>query len=271
MIRGLYTAASGMMAMQDKQNIYTNNLANVNTIGYKSDQEVTRAFPEKLIQAINYGTGDVNSIGRMFQGVFVEESIPIFTQGTIVDSEINTNMAINDSQMAIDENTGQKPSLFFAVTNNSGNKLYTRSGLFVEDAAGQLVTPEGYLVLDDGGTPINIDGREFTVSSSGNITFAGDNSDSVQMQLTKVNNSNKMVKIGNQVFTISDESIIDNEFDVESERFQILQGKVESSNVDIDKTVVRMNTALNLYQANQQLLQTIDRTLDKAVNDVGKV
>lgn len=271
MIRGLYTAASGMMTMQDKQDIYTNNLANVNTVGYKSDQDVTRAFPEMLMQVVNYGTGSKETIGKMFQGAFVEESIPIFKQGTILDSEIKTNMAINDSQIPINEETGQRPNIFFTVSDGSGNKLYTRSGLFVEDAAGQLVTSEGYLVLDDGDSPINIDGREFTVSENGTIIFSGSDSDSIQMQLTKVNNSYKMIKEGNQLFSIADDSIIDTEFDVNTEKYQILQGKIESSNVDINKTVVKMNTALNLYQANQQVLQTIDRTLDKAVNDVGKV
>ncbi len=271
MIRGLYTAAAGMRAMQDKQDILSNNLANVNTVGYKADQSVARSFPEVFMQLVQFGSGETKSIGTMHQSVFLEESIPMFTQGILSDSNVDTHMAIVDENMEINEETDQKPSLFFTVRDKEGNQFYTRSGLFFEDAAGQLVTPEGYIVLDDIGFPIEIDGREFTVDEKGMINFPEDRYDWVQLQLTKVDDPFKMIKVGEQLYTVEDENIIDTEFEFGQGNYKILQGKLEGSNVDLNQTVVDMNTALNMYEANQQVVKTIDRTLDLAVNQVGKV
>lgn len=271
MIRGLYTAASGMMSLQDKQNILNNNLANVNTIGYKADQGISRSFPEVFMQLVQFGDGTKKQIGTMNQAVFLEESVPIFTQGNIINSNVNTHMAIVDENMEVNQETGQKPSLFFTVKDQNDNIFYTRSGLFFEDAAGQLVTPEGYLVLDDTGFPIELEGDEFNVDESGRISFSDDPSDWTQIQITKVNDPYKMVKIGDQLYSIEDENIIDAEFELGQGNYKVLQGKLEGSNVDINQTVIDMNTALSMYEANQQVVKTIDRTLDLAVNQIGRV
>ncbi len=272
MIRGLYTAAAGMRTQQDKQDILTNNLANVNTVGYKADQAIARSFPEVLLQLVQFGSGEKKSIGTMHQSVFIEESVPMFTQGILTDSNVDTHMAIVDEDMEVNYETGQKSSLFFTVRDKDGNEFYTRSGLFFEDAAGQLVTPEGYLVLDDIDFPIEIDGRRFTVNDKGMINFSGESSyDGVQLKLTKVDDPYKMIKIGEQLYTIEDENIIDSEFEMGQGNYSILQRKLEGSNVDLNQTVIDMNTALSMYEANQQVVRTIDRTLDLAVNQVGKV
>ncbi|MGD9677922.1 MAG: flagellar hook-basal body protein [Vulcanibacillus sp.] len=271
MIRGLYTAAAGMRSLQDKQNILNNNLANVSTVGYKADQAISRSFPEVLMNSVQFGSGTKKSIGTMHQAVFIEESVPMFNQGTLIDSNVSTHMAIVDENLEINEETGQKPAIFFKVKDQNGNMFYTRSGLFFEDAAGQLVTPEGHLVMDDIDFPIDIDGREFSIDEKGTIIFTGGQLDWVQIQTTKVNDPNKMVKVGEQLYSIEDESIIDTEFKIGKEDYKILQGKLEGSNVDVNQTVIDMNTALSLYEANQQVVKTIDRTLDLAVNQVGRV
>lgn len=271
MIRGLYTAAAGMISLQDKQNILTNNLANVNTVGYKADQGISRSFPEVFMNLVQFGNGTKKQIGTMNQAVFLEESVPIFTQGNILNSNVNTHMAIIDENMEVNEETGLKPALFFTVRDQNGNLFYTRSGLFFADAAGQLVTPEGYLVLDDTGFPIEVEGGEFNVDEAGRISYSDDPSDWVQIQITKVNDPYKMVKTGEQLYRIEDENIIDAEFEFGQGNYKILQGKLEGSNVDINQTVIDMNTALSMYEANQQVVRTIDRTLDLAVNQVGKV
>lgn len=272
MIRGLYTAAAGMRAQQDRQDILTNNLANINTVGYKADQGISRSFPEVLMQLVQFGSGEKKAIGNLHQAVFLEESVPIFTQGIITDSNVDTHMAIIDESMKANEETGQKPSLFFSVRDKNGNEFFTRSGLFFEDAAGQLVTPEGYLVLDDIDFPIEINGRSFTVNDKGIINFAGESSyDGIQLKLTKVDDPYKMIKIGEQLYTIEDRNIIDMEFEIGQGNYSILQRKLESSNVDLNQTVIDMNTALSMYEANQQVVRAIDRTLDLAVNQVGKV
>ena len=171
MIRGLYTAASGMLTQQQRQSLLTNNLANINTPGYKTDQGMIRAFPEVMIHAFRLENNRSQPIGLLHQGVFVEESIPLFVQGDVMETGVAEHMAIWDQELAPEPGAENKPTLFFTVEDGEGKRFYTRSGLFTVDAAGQLVTPEGYMVLDDWNYPIQVNGRKFTINEKGMITF----------------------------------------------------------------------------------------------------
>lgn len=112
MIRGLYTAAAGMLTQQKRQDILTNNLANINTPGYKQDQAMMRSFPEVFLQAIQEPFAANKQIGSIHQGVFIEESVPIFTQGDLIETNDPYHLAIIDQDLPIDPTTGLKPSLF---------------------------------------------------------------------------------------------------------------------------------------------------------------
>lgn len=266
MIRGLYTAASGMMTQQNKNDILSNNLANVETPGYQSKQGMVRAFPDVLIEATRVPGKGNNSIGTLNNGVFIEESRPIFTQGDLMDTGVSSHMAIYDGELK-GEN-GAQSKLFFTVEDKEGNRYYTRSGLFTEDASGQLVTPEGHLVLDDWSWPIDVNGRSYTIDDKGNINFS--DGGSIRLGLTKIDDLTLLENRGNQNYTyVGDGQTID--FVGEEENYSIYQGKLERSNVDVTQTVTDMNTALRMYEANQKVIQAIDRTLDKAVNEVGRV
>src|SRR5690554_8122228 len=97
MLRGLYTAGSGMIAQQRRQEMLTNNLANANTPGYKADQASLRSFPNQLIKALGtdhmqkYGT---NRVGELSTGVYMQERTPNFRQGDINETRNNTDIAI---------------------------------------------------------------------------------------------------------------------------------------------------------------------------------
>lgn len=268
MIRGLYTAAAGMITQQNRQDILTNNLANMNTPGFKQDQGVIRAFPEVLLQMIRTSEQPNPKIGSLHQGVFLEESISKFSQGDLLETGVATHMAIWDQDLAIDGNTGKRPNLFFTVEDQEGNRFYTRSGLFNQDGEGNLVTPEGYLVLDDWNYPIQSTSNSFTMNEKGQIVF--DNGDEIQVGLTVIPDPNQLVKQGNSLFRyIGDEA--DLAFVEVEENYTILQGSIERANVDPSQTMVDMMTAMRLYEANQKAIQSIDRTLEKAVNEIGRV
>lgn len=266
MIRGLYTAASGMMTQQNKNDILSNNLANIETPGYQSKQGMVRAFPDVLVGAIRVpGQGD-NTVGTLNTGVFIEESRPIFTQGDLTETGVSSHMAIYDGELK-GEN-GAQSKLFFTVEDKNGNRYYTRSGLFTEDASGQLVTPEGHLVLDDWSWPINVNGRSYSIDDKGNIKFS--DGESVRLGLTKIDDLTLLENRGNQNYVyVGDATTID--YVDENGNYSIYQGQLERSNVDVTQTVVDMNTALRMYEANQKVIQAIDRTLEKAVNEVGRV
>lgn len=260
MIRGLYTAASGMLAQQQKQALLTNNLANIHTPGYKADQGMLRAFPEMLIHAIRLENNQSYEIGNLHQGVFIEENVPVFVQGDLMETGVLNHMAIWDQNL--------EGKLFFTLEDENGNRFFTRSGLFTEDAAGQLVTPEGYLVLDDWNTPIQVNGRSFTMNEKGNIIFS--DGEEIRVGLTKINDPYQMIKQGNQIYSYNGD-INGLEYVDDQENYKLLQGKLERSNVDPTQTMVDMMTALRLYEANQKMIQSLDRTLDKAVNEIGRV
>src|SRR5690606_27795679 len=133
MFRGLYTATSGLMAHNRKQQMLTNNLANANTPGFKQDQTVLRAFPEQLIKAIESGKTSAdgsklpahsNTIGTLNTGVYAQEGIPSFVQGSLKDTGNSTDFALMDDVLPIEPDTQQRGSLLFAVGTENGQVRY---------------------------------------------------------------------------------------------------------------------------------------------------
>src|SRR5699024_6067706 len=152
LFRGYYMAASGMISQQRRQEMISNNMANVNTPGYKADQISLRSFPELLIQQMNSNRLPIQEginkrtshpIGALNTGVYAQELTANFGQGSIRETEISTDIAIIDGDYP--DETG---STFFIVQNASGDIRYTRNGNFQVDAEGYLTTNEGFYVLD---------------------------------------------------------------------------------------------------------------------------
>lgn len=268
MIRGLYTAAAGMQTQQNRNDILSNNLANINTPGYQSKQGIIRTFPEVLLDTVRIPSNEDQSIGRLSQGVFIEESVPIFQQGDLMDTGVASNVGLYDADITTDPTTGKQPKLFFTVEDANGNRFYTRNGSFTVDALGQLVTPEGHLVLDDWNYPIQTNGREYSIDEKGYITFS--DGTTAKLGLTKINDTSLLENRGNQLY-IYNGNINELDFVEDGENYSIHQGKIERSNVDVNQTVTDMMTALRMYEANQKVIQSLDRTLDKAVNEIGRV
>ena len=98
MLRGLYTAAAGMISEQRVHDTVTQNIANINTSGYKQVNSTLRSFPEALLAAVG-GQDHQGSktIGKLNTGVFAEESLPTFTQGDFRETNQSTDFALNNS------------------------------------------------------------------------------------------------------------------------------------------------------------------------------
>ncbi|MCF6093250.1 flagellar hook-basal body protein [Microaerobacter geothermalis] len=284
MIRGLYTAASGMIALQRRQEVLTNNIANVNTPGFKADNSVMRSFPEMLIQRIRDNqtvplsnrtltVGQAALLGRMNTGVYLQETIPQFTQGDLLNTGNELDFAIYDDALPVDPDTGVKPKVFFAVQDREGNIRYTRNGRFTIDGAGQLVTSEGNLVLDELNQPILIGDQPFKVGDDGLVTINpdGDNPQvPVMLNLVMVNNPYSLVKEGNGLYRWEGQQALQplaqGQLPV-----QIKQGFIEGSNVDATKSMAEMIETVRAFEANQKVIQAYDRSLEKAVNEIGRV
>jgi flagellar basal-body rod protein FlgG len=291
MLRGLYTAAAGMITQERKHDAVTNNIANLNTPGFKRSESVARSFPEMLISRVRGGDGrGSETIGRLSTGVFAEENIPVFLQGDLQEtgqtfdfalvSEIQVEGALFDSSGKYVAPDGQvifRPQAFFTVLNGNGEVRYTRNGKFTVNAAGELVTPDGYRVLGDDGQPIvlrdpatdapvgnvKLDATGFLMTEDGQ-PLAG-------FLLTRVENPNRLIPEGNGVFRLNpDDAALAVPVAV-SDEVQIRQGFVERSNVDAAQSMVDLMTALRAYEANQKIVQYYDRSLEKTVNEVGRV
>ncbi|MDG5787286.1 flagellar hook-basal body protein [Evansella sp. AB-P1] len=273
MLRGLYTAGAGMIAQQRRQEMLTNNMANADTPGFKADKASLRSFPNQLLQAMGtnhtqkYGT---NRIGELSTGVYLQEKTPNFRQGDIQETFNTTDMALLQSVVPQDEETGQDAMLAFVVQNSDGETRYTRNGNFTFDGQGFLTTSHGHYVLDINGEPINVGSEDFRVSRNGEVF---DINDEVigQMNVSVIPDPTQLVKEGNGLLRYDGENDIVTALGNEEVTFQIAQGFVERSNVDASQTMTEMMNALRSFEANQRVLQAYDRSLERAVNDVGRI
>ncbi|WP_138495809.1 flagellar hook-basal body protein [Paenibacillus pinistramenti] len=291
MLRGLYTAAAGMMTQQRLHDTVTQNIANVNTTGYKQVNSVARAFPEVLLSAIGGDQQTSTPIGKLNTGVFAEESLASFTQGDARETGKTTDFAILADLQVQDTATGQnyvfdangksvqddgtvvyQPQAFFTVRDGDGNVKYTRDGEFHVDAAGRLLTAEGYEVLGTDNNPVTVTGAvdQLKVDEQGRIVNP-DGTQGAQLLISVANQPNQLVRDGEGVFEAPDAAAAGINPMAAGAQVEIRQGSLESSNVDSTKAMVDLMAAQRAYEANQQVIQYYDKSLDKAVNDIGRV
>jgi flagellar basal-body rod protein FlgG len=277
-----------MIAQQRRHDTVTNNIANLNTPGYKAMNAMTRAFPDMLISAM--GGEDVRSgpIGRLNTGVFAEENRLSFGQGDLSEtyrpqdlalvSDILVNGATFDASGKYVDPNGNviyQPQAFFTVQTADGQREYTRDGSFKTALDGTLTTSDGVPVLGTNGQPIVLNGSwdDIAVSPDGILyskALQQPLPGSPQLLLTVVNDPNQLVRQGNGRFQYEGAPAGIRPM-AAGDRVQVRQGYLERSNVDPAQSMVDIMSALRAYEANQKVIQFYDNSLQKAVNEVGKV
>lgn len=277
LLRGFYTAATGMIAQQRRTEMLTNNLANANTPGYKADQSSLRAFPEMLIS--HFGEKDVpvkngfslptsNVVGQLNTGVYMQETIPTFLQGSLSETNSNTDIALIDSVMPINE-AGGNGSVFFSVATNGGEIRYTRNGNFTLDQQGFLTTAAGHYVLDENGATIQLGNDNFSVQPDGSLyqdeRYVG------KIGIAFAEDPHALIKEGNGLLRLDGGGNLPSAYTSDGVQFSLQQGMLEQSNVDTSRTMTDMMTAYRAFEANQKVLQAYDRSMEKTVNEIGKV
>lgn len=278
MFRGFYTAASGMLAQQRRTEMLTNNLSNANTPGYKADQASVRAFPEMLLQSMQQKTIPTENnltlpmnptVGGLNTGAYLQETLPSFLQGDIRQTERNTDIALVDGTLPVDETNGIMGTIMFTVSDNNGEQRYTRNGNFTLDGQGYLTTAEGHYVLDTTGNRILLNSEDFTVDENG--TVREDDQEIAQLGIAYTANPYLLVKEGNGLFRATDGAEMASAYEAEGVTFTMQQGFVEGSNVDSAKAMTDMLTAYRTFEANQKILQAYDTSMQKTVNEVGRI
>ena len=176
MVKGLYTAWTGMVNQQNRMDVITNNLANADTNGYKKEGATSQAFDDILAYKIKDTTENptlAKRIGVNNPGVKIGEGYTDFSQGSLKSTGNTYDLALTDAG-------------FFAVefTNKSGDTSvkYTRDGNFTLNTNGELVTQDGDFVLNTDGEHVKIDPLKTTeINSSGQIIQDGKVADTIQL------------------------------------------------------------------------------------------
>lgn len=258
MVRGLYTAYTGMINQQKKLDTITNNLANASTTGYKREGLTAKSFNENFTIKVNDLTEGVitRNIGRMSLGVKIGENYTDYKQGPLKNTEGTFDVALDGRG-------------FFAIsfTNKQGvtTTKYTRDGEFTIDVDGYLRTKDGDYVLNEGGGQIVVptNAVDVVIDRQGNIFADGEYADTIQ--ITDFEDYNYLKKYGENMY-----DTVDGAVPVESEA-SVIQGYLEMSNINVVSEMVEMITITRAYEAAQKAIQSADTMTEKAVNQVGRV
>lgn len=257
MVKGLYTAYTGMIHQQRRLDVISNNLANSATVGYKKEGATARAFDDELaikVKDASEGFAD-RGIGGMSMGVKFGETYRDYSQGSLRITDNEYDLALSGE--------GFFQISFTSKTGETTTKL-TRDGNFTVNVQGYLVTQDGDFVLGTDGNPIRIDPNEkTTIDAAGRIL----QNDVVvgTISIVDVEDYNYLQKYGENLYDLVEGGTLTESVAA------VEQGCLEQSNVQVVKEMVEMINVTRAYETNQKAIQAVDEMLDKAVNQVGKV
>lgn len=255
MLRGIYTAASGMMAAMIGTDTLANNLANVNTAGFKRNAVNYQTFPEMMLNRLD-GDG-ASSIGSVMTGTKVRSTAVNFDQGQL-------HQTGNPLDIAID---GEG---FFTVKDDKDQIFYTRNGAFTISPDGYLVNQQGYHVQGERGDIVVPPG-----SSSLQINQQGDVSEKEgvidRLLIANFEDNNTLEKVGDNAYKTTDASKkLPTPFNKDEFKYRLRQYSIENANVNPVSELVNSITGMRLYEALQKNIHLHNQMLEKAVNDVGR-
>lgn len=258
MLRGLYTAHTGLRNEQNRMDILTNNLANASTVGFKKEGATSESFRDVFavkVKDASVGLANRQRVGVNNLGVKIGENYTDYSQGSFRITENTYDLAL--------EGDG-----FFAIefTNKAGetSTKYTRSGSFTLTRDGYLTTQEGDYVLDTQNRRIRLNTLlDSEIDEEGTIYQNG--SAVATIQVADFQDYNYLEKYGETYYQpVEGAQLIQGSATVNS-------GYLEMSNVQVVREMVNMISVTRAYETNQKIMQTNDETLGIAVNQLGKI
>lgn len=270
MLRSMYSGVSGMRGFQTKLDVIGNNIANVNTVGFKSGRVMFKDIMSQTVSGVTApnddGQGGVNA-KQVGLGVSISSIDTMHLQGSAQTTNNPTDLRIDGDG-------------FFLVKLNGDQEVpfLTRAGDFKTDSAGNLLTPDGLHVCDSTGAPIQIDPAEvkaFSISSDGTIiqTLAdGTTQPGPQIGVGKVANPQGLEKIGGNLYRMTLNANPDGALEPttannpEAGTGAIVAGQLEMSNVDLTGEFTEMIVTQRGFQANSRIITTSDEVLQEVVN-----
>lgn len=286
MLRSLYSGVSGMRGFQTKLDVIGNNIANVNTPGFKAGRVVFQDVLSQTVQGATgadpapNGQGGVNP-RQVGLGTTIGSIDTLFTPGSPMTTDVPSDIIINGDG-------------FFVVEDSEGQRFLTRAGNFYFDSQRYLTTSNGLRVLDTDGNPIRLyegngpipvddDARlvRWNIEANGTVSYElanGQTYDNQTIALVNVNNPAGLEKVGNSLYipTPNADSTITAPDDLhvaanllnpgEGGTGTLVTGYLEMSNVDLTSEFTEMIVAQRAFQANSRIITTSDEVLQELVN-----
>lgn len=261
MVRGLYTAWTGMANEQKRLDVISNNMANANTTGFKKQGVTSQSFDDELTIRIHDNNSYTNlnrRIGNMNLGVKIGETYHDFSQGSLRETGNTYDLAL-----------GGEGFFTIQTTNKQGETSikYTRDGSFTVNMEGYLVTKDGDFVLDREENRIQIPGAQtaskVAFDERGNVLVNGQTVGT--LGVVSFENPQALLLYGENMYEATQAA------GAQQSEAVVQQGYLEMSNTNVIEEMVDMITITRAYEAGQKMIQTVDTTLQKAANDIGKV
>lgn len=259
MIRGIYSAASQMIRAQRRQDSLAQNIANVNTTGFRADNFKSDGFWQAL-QQTERGLGPMTTspllaaefeetTGMVGTGVHPDRIVIDFNQGTLRETKNPLDMAIVGDG-------------FFVIQDEAG-ETYTRDGTFRLNSQGQLITGDNRPVLGENG-PISLGTGPVTVNPNGEVVQDG----AVVAKLRVVSfESPEDLRKRTDGLLVAQEGVTPNA----STAFKVEQGALEGSNVDVAQTMTDMMAVMRSYESAQRTIKMAYELAQKSASEIGKV
>lgn len=258
MIRGFYNSVSGLITLQNEQEVTTNNIANVNNTGYKKRELTKSSFEDVMISNRQKLVGDKyvkNNIGNLNLGVKINDVETVFTQGTVKVTDSMTDFAIDGRG--------------FFVAQSGNQEVYTRDGNFKINQQGYLITNDGSEVL---GTNIATGAKEHIFVGTSKFSLDGENN----IDINGIGPTHKLMTVDfkNEDYK-SLEPIGDNYMaktnPIYNAVVNVRQNCIESSNVDPGAELVKLMEIKRQFETNQKFVKMQDETVQKAATELGRV
>lgn len=242
MLRILWNSKSAMMAQQEKLDSISNNIANINTNGYKKEEV---SFQDLVSESFNRIGTPGNKSNQIYTGTGVKstEWIRDFTQGDLNETSLNTDLAIDGEG-------------FFSVTMPDGTQAYTRDGSFTLDSKGELVNGNGAkLNIDYSVNNVKLTKDNFTIDKNGDIYLKNGQSSSMvgKINLYNVVGQDSLLSVGENLFVPKQGVQVST-----TNNAEIWQGYTEKSNVDIGSEMSDMILAQRAFELGSKGITTAD-------------
>ncbi|KOO46606.1 flagellar basal body rod protein FlgG [Priestia koreensis] len=261
MLRSMYSGISGMKNFQTKLDVIGNNIANVNTYGFKKGRTT---FKDLVSQQISGSSAPTATLG----GTNAKQ-IGLGSQISTIDT-VNTQGSLQTTGRTLD--LGISGDGFFTLLDGNGQRYYTRSGNFYLDKGGDVVNSDGLHILDTNGNKINIDpnSQSFSIGADGSVTTVPASTAAVSIGLTKFPNSEGLEKAGQNLYRASNNSGTPTTTNPVKPGTggtgSLVAGALEMSNVDLSEEFTDMIVAQRGFQANTRIITTSDQILEELVN-----